>query len=158
MQIGITIAQAEIEEAIKARVLEQISVKDGQEINIELRATRGPEGFTAVITIDNSGDARPAPVPTRQRVTTADLKRMQEEEARQEAEQGGDTQGEEQGSQNDGSDGSNDEGPQPNSNVLAEAQAPQPVVTQPAPVASASTGAAPAKKRLFGNVVKPNNA
>jgi hypothetical protein len=47
----ITINQAEIEEAIRERILGQIQIKDGMRIDIDLRATRGDEGYTAVIDI-----------------------------------------------------------------------------------------------------------
>lgn len=149
MKIEITIAQVEIEEAIKARVLDQISPKDGQEINIELRATRGPEGFTAVISIDDSNLSavnKAAPAP-KKIITTSDLKRMQAEEAAAEAEAEAAAGESTEGTTDNGSDGSEAGESEP------EAQ-PEPVVT-PATVAA---GPAPVKKRLFGGVVKPSNA
>ena len=47
----ITIVQTEIEEAIRNHILSQIQVQDGMEIEIDLRATRGAEGFQADIDI-----------------------------------------------------------------------------------------------------------
>ena len=147
MQIAITIAQTEIEDAIRAKVLEQISPKEGQEINIELRATRGPEGFTAIITIDNSDGMRAVPAPKKV-ITTGDLKRMQAEEAAAEA-----AQGEEAGTA-DGSEATEAGSDNGSETVVEEGEA-APAPVTPAPVAAAP---APVKKRLFGNVVKPNNA
>lgn len=47
----ITIVQAEIELAIKNYINTQVNLKEGQEISIDLRATRGAEGATAIIDI-----------------------------------------------------------------------------------------------------------
>lgn len=55
----ITIIQAEIEEAIKNHILGQIHIKDGMDISIELRATRGAEGMQADIDITPTGSAQP---------------------------------------------------------------------------------------------------
>lgn len=53
----ITINQAEIEKAIEARIRSQIMVREGFKINIDLKATRGPEGYQAVIDIVEDGTA-----------------------------------------------------------------------------------------------------
>jgi hypothetical protein len=54
----ITINQAEIEKAIEARIRSQIMVREGFKIDIDLKATRGPEGYQAVIDIvEDSGSA-----------------------------------------------------------------------------------------------------
>lgn len=53
----ITIVESEIHDAIKAHILSQISVKEGSEITIDLRATRGAEGFMADIEITNGAPA-----------------------------------------------------------------------------------------------------
>lgn len=50
----IIIVQAEIEEAIKAYVLNQITVREGQEITIDFRNTRGDDGATAEVNIATS--------------------------------------------------------------------------------------------------------
>ncbi len=55
----ITIVESEIHDAIKAHILSQISVKEGSEITIDLRATRGAEGFMADIEITNGTKAAP---------------------------------------------------------------------------------------------------
>lgn len=47
----ITIVQTEIETAIRNYIKSQITVNDNQKIDIELRATRGAEGFQAMIDI-----------------------------------------------------------------------------------------------------------
>lgn len=47
----ITIVQSEIELAIKQYIHQQINVREGMDIEIELRATRGESGFQAVIDI-----------------------------------------------------------------------------------------------------------
>ena len=47
----ITITQVEIEQAIEARIRSQIMVREGFRIDIDLKATRGPEGYQAVIDI-----------------------------------------------------------------------------------------------------------
>lgn len=47
----IIIIQTEIEEAIRNHILGQIAIKDDQRIDIDLRATRGSDGFQAVIDI-----------------------------------------------------------------------------------------------------------
>ncbi len=59
----IIIIQTEIEEAIRNHILGQINVKDGQRIDIDLRATRGSDGFQAVIDIvPDSAPVRAQPV------------------------------------------------------------------------------------------------
>lgn len=47
----ITIVESEIQEAIRAHIERQITVKDGMEITMEIRATRGEDGFIANIDI-----------------------------------------------------------------------------------------------------------
>lgn len=47
----IILDQNEIETAIRALVNEQVSVKDGHEITIDLKAGRGENGFSALIEI-----------------------------------------------------------------------------------------------------------
>lgn len=67
----ITIVQTEIEEAIRDKIRSQIQLKEGVEIDIILRATRGAEGYQADIDIRSRGSAaqaeptpEPAPEPT----------------------------------------------------------------------------------------------
>jgi len=47
----ITIVESEIQEAIRAHIERQITVKEGMEITMEIRATRGEDGFIANIDI-----------------------------------------------------------------------------------------------------------
>lgn len=51
----IILDQNEIETAIRALVNEQVSVKDGHEITIDLKAGRGENGFSATIDIAPAG-------------------------------------------------------------------------------------------------------
>jgi hypothetical protein len=55
----ITIVQSEIEEAIRNHILDQITVNEGMEIDIKLRATRGAEGYQADIDIHPAGSKSP---------------------------------------------------------------------------------------------------
>lgn len=56
----ITLNQAEIEQAIKNYVNDQVNIREGHDIAIDLKAGRGPEGFTA--TIDIVGDVATKPI------------------------------------------------------------------------------------------------
>lgn len=61
----VTLTQAEIEQALKNFINDQINIKEGMEINIDIRATRGADGTTAVIDIVPAGSSTqvaPAPV------------------------------------------------------------------------------------------------
>ncbi len=144
----ITIVQAEIEEAIKSYVTGQIALKPGQEVTIDLKATRGAEGYQAIINVGYPTEGQTKEAPARKVITTTDLKRMQAEEEAAEAAAVGeeDTAGETEAGTTNGVDAGE------------EAQAEQPVAPAPVATAPAATAGAPAKKRLFGNVVKPNNA
>jgi hypothetical protein len=51
----IKLIQTEIEDAIRNYIQEQVTVKEGMEINIDLSATRGPEGFIANVEIVRAG-------------------------------------------------------------------------------------------------------
>ncbi len=55
----IIIVQTEIETAIRNHILTQLSVREGMRIDIDLSATRGPEGFKATIDIV-ADDSQPA--------------------------------------------------------------------------------------------------
>ena len=60
----ITIMQTEIETAIRNHILGLISVRENMKIDIDLRATRGSEGFTAVVDImpdDGPGNKQTKP-------------------------------------------------------------------------------------------------
>jgi hypothetical protein len=57
----IIIVQSEIEAAIEAQIREQIVVRDDYRIDIELRATRGEDGYQAIIDIVPVNSERKAP-------------------------------------------------------------------------------------------------
>ena len=62
----IILVQAEIEKAIRNYVNSKVQVNEGQDIRIDLSASRGPEGFRATIDIvdeDATATAAPAPAP-----------------------------------------------------------------------------------------------
>lgn len=59
----ITIVQAEIELAIKNYIMSQITVNENQDINIQLKATRGDEGYQAIIDIKPAAPAPTGPAP-----------------------------------------------------------------------------------------------
>lgn len=64
IQMKITVAQKDIETAIRSQIASQVTLKEDQEIDVLLRATRGPEGFIADVTIGPKGSTivnRPAP-------------------------------------------------------------------------------------------------
>ena len=60
----ITLVQHEIETAIKDFINKRIRVNEGQEIRVDLAATRGAEGFKATIDILDEGEVATAFVPT----------------------------------------------------------------------------------------------
>lgn len=67
----ITIVQVEIEEAIIEHIKRQITINADQEITVDLRATRGAEGYQAIIDIrpkrdggNGGGGNTPAPRPS----------------------------------------------------------------------------------------------
>ena len=62
-EMQITLNQAEIEQAIKNYVNDQVNIREGHDITIDLKAGRGPEGFTATIDIVAPG-ATKATEPT----------------------------------------------------------------------------------------------
>lgn len=64
----IILVQAEIEKAIRNYVNSKVQVNEGQDIRIDLSASRGPEGFRATIDIvdedtTTTANAAPAPAP-----------------------------------------------------------------------------------------------
>lgn len=52
----ITIVQREIEAAITAYMLRKLNVPTNSTVSIDLQATRGPEGYRAVVSIDTQDD------------------------------------------------------------------------------------------------------
>jgi hypothetical protein len=67
----ITIVESEIQEAIRAHIERQITVKPGMAITMEIRATRGDDGFIANIDISPAKDGaiHLGPEPTAEKVT-----------------------------------------------------------------------------------------
>ena len=59
----IIITEVEIKEAIQLFITDQITINEGQEIIVDINATRGAEGFTANIDIVSKAE-EPAPVST----------------------------------------------------------------------------------------------
>lgn len=58
----ITLKQDEIESAIRSYVSGQVNIVEGNDVLIDLKAGRGPEGFTATIDIVPAGTKAAAPV------------------------------------------------------------------------------------------------
>lgn len=56
----ITLDQTEIETAVRNYVNEQVSVKEGQRIDIDFTAGRGANGLTATVDIVSNGTAKAA--------------------------------------------------------------------------------------------------
>lgn len=85
MQISLN--QAEIEQAIDDFINKQISINDTQEVTIDLKATRGPEGFQAFIeVVDKSQNKRSTDkdkdsVASKQKQEVADPKAKEEDAA-----------------------------------------------------------------------------
>lgn len=57
----ITLNQNEIETALRQYVETQVNLREGQDITIDLKAGRGPEGFTATIDIVPAGAPKAEP-------------------------------------------------------------------------------------------------
>jgi len=140
----ITIVQAEIELAIKQYILSQINVREGMEVDIEMKATRGETGYQAFITIYPKTEkpvAAPTPnvavasFPARVQAqshalaprTPAEVRSMMEQEAEEVSEE---PQGED---------------------AAAEEVMPSPVA------AAEMAAAAPQVKSLFKGLRKPSN-
>lgn len=57
-QMQITLNQDEIEDAIKAHVLSQININPDQTITVDMKATRGDQGFSAILDIRHTGSGQ----------------------------------------------------------------------------------------------------
>lgn len=79
----IILVQAEIELAIRAYVLTQIAVKEGQDISIDFKNTRGDDGTTAEINITSPTFTAPAPNEQPQKSTQAATQSRQPAPAKQ---------------------------------------------------------------------------
>lgn len=135
----ITIVQSEIEAAIRKYIQEQIVVRDGMKIEIDLRATRGDAGFMATIDIVPENTAAkprteppPAPAPRATVATTTKPAATQSAPAPESAEA-----------------------------LVVEADPAPAQVDEPATTAETMAEApapAPAPKSLFANLKKPVNS
>jgi hypothetical protein len=157
----ITLTQAEIEDAIRLYVNTEVQVREGKRIDIDLKATRGDLGYTAVIDIVNedapAANEQPSVVPaspapaaaataaapvrttsTRRTTTAATPAATKAEPA-----------------------------PQPEPEVAQAAEPAQEAAQEPAGEAEAVSGsadtapaaeAAPARPSLFGGLSKPVNS
>lgn len=77
----ITIVESEIKEAIVAFVASQLTIKEGQEITVDFKATRGEDGATAEISITTPTVKSPAKT-NRKAVPTLTAKAESAEEAK----------------------------------------------------------------------------
>ena len=62
-EMQITLNQDEIETALRNYVNQQVNIREGQEITIDLKAGRGENGFSATIDIVPAGATKAIPVP-----------------------------------------------------------------------------------------------
>ena len=140
----ITLIQSEIEQALKNYINDIMSVKDGMEIEIQLKATRGEEGTTAIIDIvpqkpkatrgsRTSGEipAKPEPVKAAAAPAKAEPEPVAESVAEAEA----------------------DDAEQVGEQVI-EAEGQEPVQVEPE---SAATAEEAPRKSLFAGLSKPQN-
>jgi hypothetical protein len=175
----ITIVQSEIEQAIKQFVLGRLNVEGAsQKVSVELKATRGETGMQAIIDIELDNTVRTNRVPTRvvtptpvKVVTTADLKKMHEEEAAAEAAAEAESTGEEAPEAVEVEETpaveetpevveeAPEEAPEPAPAPVIPVVAPKPQTPRPATQVAGAPAGAPAAppKRLFSGFSRPNN-
>lgn len=143
----IILIQAEIEAAVKAYVLNQIAIREDQEVTIEFKNTRGDDGATAEINIGTPRTpSQPRPVPV-QKAPVAAISTG--EERVDPAEQASHQHQSEQAHM-----------PQHTPEAEVPIAAPEPKEEKPAvaPVSSPDSSPAPAgPKSLFANLVKPKH-
>lgn len=76
----ITINQTEIEIAILAHMRKLININEGASVTIEMKATRGSEGFSAIVDIaDGAGEQAHIQEAEKVRVTKAKEEKFEEE-------------------------------------------------------------------------------
>ena len=148
----ITLIQSEIEQALKNYINDIMSVKDGMEIEIQLKATRGEEGTTAIIDIvpqkpkASRGGRTSGEIPAKPEPVKAAAAPVKAEPAQAVAEAA----------------------PEPVAESVAEAeaddaeqvaeQAQEPEALEPAPVEAEQAPAEEApRKSLFAGLSKPQN-
>ena len=170
----IILVQAEIELALRAYVLNQISVREGQEITIAFKNTRGDDGATAEIDISTPSDA-PLKVPSTPVKRQAAPTSVAASQTASEPEVEEDTSDPSDGSpapaveaESDTTD-SEEEAPVQDASTTSEAdtaaetvnQKEEEPVTKPAsflkPTAQPSDEAPAPSKSLFANLTKPVN-
>ena len=171
----IILVQAEIELALRAYVLNQISVREGQEITIAFKNTRGDDGATAEIDISTPSTNIPAKVPSTPLKRTIAPAPVEAPVTASEPEVGEDTSDPSDGSpvpaveaESDTTD-SEEEAPVQDASTTSEAdtaaetvnQKEEEPVTKPAsflkPTAQPSDEAPAPSKSLFANLTKPVN-
>lgn len=172
----ITLVQHEIETAIREYVHTQINVKEGMEIDIVLKATRGDEGTTAIIDIHQSKTPTPAAATAAVRKETAAAPAAQKVVQAVKEKPAAAAAGLNQAAQSTGQAGNATESQQDNAASTAGAttqaatsasaagedqQADEQKTETPAgqteQVGGASDNPAPARKSLFGGLTKPVN-
>ena len=171
----IILVQAEIELALRAYVLNQISVREGQEITIAFKNTRGDDGATAEIDISTPSANIPAKVPSTPLKRTIAPAPVEAPVRASEPEEEEDTSDPSDGSpapaveaESDTTD-SEEEAPVQDASTTSEAdtaaetvnQKEEEPVTKPAsflkPTAQPSDEAPAPSKSLFANLTKPVN-
>lgn len=156
----ITLNQLEIETALKAYINDQVNLKEGVSIVIDLKAGRGPEGFSANIDISAPGkSAQTATVAVKQTATVAEAVKPAKAAVAQAS-----TAGVATGTAKVVAKAA-DPQPEPEQETVAETQ--EEVAEQKAEVveaqaeaaeASAEEAAPVARPSLFGNLKKPVNS
>ena len=63
--LQITLVESEIKQALKNYINEQVNVKEGMDIEIDLKATRGDQGTTAIIDIVKTAAPAVPSTPTK---------------------------------------------------------------------------------------------
>lgn len=167
----IILVQAEIELALRAYVLNQISIREGQEINIAFKNTRGDDGATAEIDISTPSANTPAKVPsTPVKRQTAPIPVAAPQTA-SEPEMGEDASDPSDGSPapaveaESDTTASEEEAPVQDASTTSEADAGNQKVEEPVskpasflkPTAQPSDKAPAPSKSLFANLTKPVN-
>lgn len=147
----LTLPQSDIESAIDAYVREMITVREGHEIQIELKATRGDQGNTAIINIVPAGTPREVPEkPSKAAAETVARPRLGVAAAVAEAQKNKQT---EVVVQRDPATDTVTDQNQPSAEVQAEVAADPVVESQP--VQEQPVEQPVVKKSLFGNLTKP---
>ena len=171
----IILVQAEIELALRAYVLNQISVREGQEITIAFKNTRGDDGATAEIDISTPSANIPAKVPSTPLKRTIAPAPEEAPVTASEPDMGEDTSDPSDGSPapavaaESDTTASGEEAPVQNASTTSEAdtaaetvnQKEEEPVSKPAsflkPTAQPSDEAPAPSKSLFANLTKPVN-